>query len=79
MQLSSHRNKERDEAGHSRRAAIVTGEMEGVVDMMPTTRTKEVQKGSRDIELTRMLEGRRSQCGAGIVKKLVRRPSGMSA
>jgi DnaK suppressor protein len=33
--------------------------MEGAVDMMATTTTKAVQKGSRDIELTRMLEGRR--------------------
>ena len=70
MQLSSHRNKERDEAGHSRRAAIVTGEMEGVVDMMPTTRTKEVQKGSRDIALTRMLEGRRRTLLAEVQGKI---------
>jgi DnaK suppressor protein len=33
--------------------------MEGAVEMMATTTTKAVQKGSRDIELTRLLEGRR--------------------
>jgi DnaK suppressor protein len=33
--------------------------MEGAVEMMATTRTKAVQKESRDIELTRMLESRR--------------------
>jgi RNA polymerase-binding transcription factor len=33
--------------------------MEGAVEMMATTTTKAAQKGSRDIELTRTLEGRR--------------------
>jgi hypothetical protein len=42
------------------RAAIVTKEKDGAVEMMATTTTKAVQKGSRDIELTRMLEGRRT-------------------
>ena len=41
------------------RAAIVTREMEGAVEMTATTRTKALQKESRDIELTRMLESRR--------------------
>ena len=33
--------------------------MEGAVEMMAPTTTKAAQKGSRDIELTKMLEGRR--------------------
>lgn len=41
------------------RAAIVTREMEGAIEIMATTTTKAAQKGTRDIELTRMLEGRR--------------------
>jgi DnaK suppressor protein len=41
------------------RAAVVTREIEGAVEMMATTTIKAVQNGSREIELTRILEGRR--------------------
>ena len=61
MQLSRRRNcrKSVKTRATRERAAIVTREMEGAIEIMATTTTKAAQKGTRDIELTRMLEGRR--------------------
>ena len=63
MQLSRRRNcrKSVKTRATRERAAIVTREMEGATDIMATTTTKAATKGTRDIELKKMLEDRRRE------------------